>query len=172
MIEDALEMSRIENGKFLVFEELADLREAVTEVTDIMRFQIEQKGLQMITNFTREVPKLILCDIKRLKQVIFNLVGNAIKFTYKGSITVSMRVEGSEIVADVIDTGLGIDKEDLKKLFQFFGKLSKNSDINRGGMGLGLTISKMIIQKLGGQISVISTPNQGSTFTFTLPIKQ
>jgi len=71
---------------------------------------------------------------------------------------------------DVKDTGIGIKPEDLLKLFRFFGTLSKSKDINRGGMGLGLTISKMIVNELGGEINVDSKPNEGSTFSFTFPV--
>ena len=99
------------------------------------------------------------------------MIGNAIKFTYKGAIRINVTIIEGKIVTSVSDSGLGISKEDLAKLFQFFGKLAKSSDINRGGLGLGLTISKMIIQQLGGDIKVESIPKKGSNFTFRLPLK-
>ena len=110
-----------------------------------MKFQVEEKGLQIETDIENTVPLMILNDQKRYKQVLFNLIGNAVKFTYTGRITIHVKVANGHLVTSVSDTGMGISKDDLKKLFQFFGKLSKSSDINRGGMGLGLTISKMIV---------------------------
>ncbi|TNV84067.1 hypothetical protein FGO68_gene12668 [Halteria grandinella] len=98
--------------------------------------------------------------MKRVKQILFNLLGNAIKFTFSGSITVRIDYDTNNQIlkGEIIDTGLGIQKQDLNKLFRFFGTLAMTKDINRGGMGLGLTISKMIVQSLGGDISVMSEP--------------
>lgn len=120
------------------------------------------------------VPIKIYSDMKRFKQILFNLMGNAIKFTFKGKVTVNINFDErtNNLVTDVEDTGVGIKPEDLLKLFRFFGTLSKTKDINRGGMGLGLTISKMIVKQLGGEISVSSKPNVGSKFSFSLPIDQ
>lgn len=90
---------------------------------------------------------MINSDIKRLKQVLFNLMGNAVKFTFKGKLKVSVDfdLELNILTISVKDTGIGIDAQDLQKLFRFFGCLAKSKDINRGGMGLGLTITKMIV---------------------------
>lgn len=116
---------------------------------------------------------MIFSDLKRFKQVLFNLIGNAIKFTFRGKIIVSIAFNEKEstVISEVEDTGIGIKQSDLLKLFHFFGTLSKTKDINRGGMGLGLTISKMIIRQLGGEIAVSSQPNVGSKFTFTIPVE-
>ena len=86
--------------------------------------------------------------------------------------TVVVNFIDGQLITDVEDTGIGIEAEDLQKLFKFFGTLSKSRDINRGGMGLGLTISKMILQQLNGDISVKSIPKKGSVFTFRLPITE
>lgn len=112
-------------------------------------------------------------DEKRLKQVLFNLIGNAIKFTFKGSITLLLDfdAESNFLTGSVTDTGVGIKQGDLDKLFKFFGTLARSKDLNRGGMGLGLTISKMIIQSLGGDISVESECGKGSSFTFSVSVK-
>ena len=109
--------------------------------------------------------------MKRFKQVLFNLIGNALKFTFKGRVVVTAEFHNEELQVDVTDSGLGIKEEDLGKLFKFFGCLQRTKDVNKGGMGLGLTISKMIIQQLGGTINVISTFGEGSKFAFKFPIQ-
>ena len=91
------------------------------------------------------MPESIKTDQKRYRQILFNLLGNSIKFTFKGSITLSIRFSDGCLVSEVTDTGIGMTEEDQTKLFKFFGKLKKSSNINKGGMGLGLTISKMIL---------------------------
>lgn len=102
------------------------------------------------------MPQEIVSDQIRLKQVLFNLIGNAVKFTFKGEISVQVEYEAppSMLIVKVRDTGVGIEKDDLSKLFKFLSKISSTKDMNRSGMGLGLTISKMIVQELGGQIDV------------------
>lgn len=121
-----------------------------------MKFQIDQKNLGFNFHISDEVPFRVVTDIKRFKQVLFNLVGNAIKFTFEGAISLSVTFDktSSILLTEVVDSGIGISKNDLGKLFKFFGTLSKSKDINRGGMGLGLTISKMIVSQLGGEIDV------------------
>lgn len=88
---------------------------------------------------------MMFSDQKRLKQVLFNLIGNAVKFTLTGGITVRAFIEDGNLLIDVADTGIGIAEADLNKLFRFFGQVSSSKNINQGGMGLGLTISKMIV---------------------------
>ncbi|TNV85288.1 hypothetical protein FGO68_gene1251 [Halteria grandinella] len=177
VIEDALDLSRIENNKFTLSKENFNVYEAVEEVCDIMRFQIEAKALQLNVKISNQVPTVIFSDKKRFKQILFNLIGNAIKFTYTGCIRVEVslkehqKTKECQLIVSIIDSGIGIKPEDLQKLFQFFGMLSKSKGINRSGMGLGLTISKMIIRELGGQIEVTSTPNVGSNFTLGIPLE-
>lgn len=147
VIEDALDISRLENNKFKIFNEQFDPRELFRQVTDIMMFQVEQKGLNLECNISENVPTKLISDHKRLRQVLFNIVGNAIKFTFKGSIQISVSYEQflNQLLIVVKDTGVGIQPNDLNKLFKFFGCLAKTKEINKGGMGLGLTISKMLI---------------------------
>ena len=115
-----------------------------------MMFQIEKKGIEMRVNIDQNVPVMINSDQKRIKQILFNLIGNALKFTYKGKITLGLEYDALSgiLSVSVQDTGIGIKPEDLAKLFQFFSQVSSSKNINKSGMGLGLTISKMIIQQL------------------------
>jgi signal transduction histidine kinase len=116
------------------------------------------------------VPETVFSDEKRFKQILFNLVGNAAKFTYTGSITINVDYFESKLHVNVADTGLGITKDDLSRLFHFFGQVAETKNINQSGMGLGLTISKMIVEQLGGAIEVKSIPKKGSTFSFFFPL--
>lgn len=172
VIEDALDMSRIENNKFSIFKEMFDIGEAIREVSQIMEFQVKQKNLSLEIEIADSVPQKIMTDQKRYKQVLFNLIGNAVKFTFHGGIKVIVWFELGDLYTQIDDTGIGIVEEDLNKLFKFFGQISKSKNINRGGMGLGLTISKMIVQQLEGEIYVKSTNQVGSSFTFKIPISE
>ena len=140
IIEDCLEISRLENNKFKIYNEMFDVRGAINEVGEIMKFQIEEKGLQLDLQIRNELPHRILSDMKRFKQVLYNLIGNSLKFTFTGTIKVVVDFikETRELKAEVSDTGIGMDQSDLNKLFKFLSCLSKTKDINRGGMGLGL----------------------------------
>ena len=146
IVEDALDMGRIENNKFETQLENFDIRNVINEVSSILLFGIEHKQLKLLTIVEDSVPQVIRTDQKRYRQVLFNLVGNAIKFTFKGSITIHVFCDKKELlVTRVIDTGIGISEADQLKLFKFFGSLEHSKKINKGGMGLGLTISKLIV---------------------------
>ena len=170
VIEDALDVSRLENNKFQLFKDYFSISDAVKDVCEIMEFQFRQKKLQLILNMKERVPHTVFSDIKRFKQVLFNLLGNAVKFTFKGQVTLSLDFDelSKMLLVDVEDTGVGIMPEDLSRLFKFFSCILRTKDCNRGGMGLGLTISKMIVQELGGEFNVSSSYGFGSKFSFTL----
>ena len=106
--------------------------------------------------------------------MLYNLLGNALKFTYQGAVKVNIEFLHHEklLITKVQDSGIGIQESDLRQLFIFFNCLAKSKDMNRGGMGLGLSISKMITQQLGGEISVTSKPDVGSIFSFKIPINK
>ena len=118
-------MSRIENKKFTIHLESMDIRAAVNEVAEIMSFQISSKGLKLEIKVNLSVPQRILCDVKRYKQILFNLLGNAIKFTYTGKITVNLGFDRSTqiLLTEIHDTGIGIKRSDLLRLFRFFGTI-------------------------------------------------
>jgi signal transduction histidine kinase len=134
-----------------------------------MEFQSNSKGIKLIIDSGSVPQRVINSDSKRYKQILFNLIGNAIKFTFSGSITIKLSyVAPDMLMTEVIDTGLGISGEDKLKLFKFFGKVQSSHSITQGGMGLGLSISKMIVEQLGGSILVCSNPGHGSNFSFTI----
>eukprot|EP00347_Sterkiella_histriomuscorum_P017399 403349526 len=168
LVEDALDMSRLENNKFVINRDYFDVGLSVQQICEIMEIQVKQKHLQLILEIDDSVPKKIFSDQKRYKQVLFNLVGNAIKFTFKGFIKIKLEYIDKFLITTIEDTGIGIQESDLSQLFKFFGKLVSASHMNKGGMGLGLNISKVIVNQLKGEISVQSDHKKGSTFSFTI----
>ena len=107
-------------------------------------------------NIDDNIPAKVRTDKKRFRQIMFNLIGNALKFTFKGAITVKLAFFNGILFTEIQDTGIGIKEHDLNLIFKFFGQIKKSKNINRGGMGLGLTISKAILLQLGGEINVES----------------
>lgn len=145
LVEDALDLSRLENGRFSLCKEDAEIRSTVLGVLEIMKFQAEQKGIGLELHVTENVPETVYTDSKRLKQVIFNLTSNAIKFTFEGLVRVVVTAEGQWLRIRVEDTGTGMQQSELETLFRFFGVLQGSRGINKGGMGFGLTISKKLV---------------------------
>jgi len=168
VIEDALDLSLIENGAFKMNEQLEDPRDAIKEVADCMRFQIEKKGLRLDVQIDPSLPRTMKLDPKRFKQILFNLTGNAVKFTRSGYIRIRSWFENRTFINEVKDSGVGIPASEKDRLFNFFGKLTDNQHMNQQGIGLGLVISKMIVEKCGGTITVSSEEGKGTTFTFYL----
>ncbi|MGV7224635.1 MAG: ATP-binding protein, partial [Nitrospinales bacterium] len=176
IINDLLDVSKIEAGK-LDFEKAPILiREVVQEVSNIFRHLIKEKKIQYHVEIAPDVPTRVITDPLRLKQVLINLVSNAFKFTEKGQISVSVKRKSitqntAEILFRVEDTGIGIAADIQDQLFDAF--IQADSSITRkyGGTGLGLTISKKIIEMMGGNIWVESTPKAGSSFFFTVKFK-
>lgn len=137
--------------------------------------QAKMKNIELIYEADPAVPQVIFTDEKRLKQVFLNLMGNSLKFTCRGHIKLQasikqIRTEDSQTIHklefSVSDSGVGIKSQDISKLFKLFGKLESKNNLNKQGVGLGLTFSKKIIEKLGGQIEVSSKIGEGTTFKF------
>lgn len=171
LVNHMLDISRIESGRLIFNIAPVQLEEIIASEVDGLKILAEQKKLRLqYTRPTVSLPKLEL-DPDRIREVVNNLVGNAIKFTEQGSIAISQEIKGSFILTHVKDTGPGISPEDLKNLFQKFTQ-ARLKHGKSGGSGLGLYVSKIIVKEFGGDIVVNSQPGQGSTFTISLPIKK
>ncbi len=170
LINDILDISKIEAGKTDIFIEEFYFDEVLQEVVDTVSPLVNKKGIDLLYD-TKE-KNIILSDRRQVKQVLINLVDNAIKFTEKGSVKIGYRVlKNKNLEVRVIDTGIGIKKEDISKLFGFFQQVDMSSTKKHEGTGLGLYLSKKLVTMLGGNMSVKSEYGKGSDFTFILPIK-
>lgn len=170
LVNDLLDFARLEAGTFQLRCEMADLNAKIREATDSLRPQLDEAHLVLTLDLAEE-PLMVPMDAQRIGQVLINLVGNAIKFTPAGGrIWVRARVAGSEVLCQVQDTGPGIAPEDQAKLFQRFTQLEAGLQKGKGA-GLGLSISKALVDAHGGRIGVDSLPGSGSTFWFSLPLE-
>lgn len=172
VLNDILDFSKIEAGK-LEFESIPfDLRESLGEAMQTLSFRAHQKGLELIYEVEPDVPESLISDPGRIRQILINLVGNAIKFTERGEILVSVIQESDQeknvrLRFSVADTGIGIPLEKQKKIFEAFSQADGTMARRFGGTGLGLTISTRLVEMMGGRIWVESVPGKGSTFHFT-----
>ena len=175
IINDILDFSKIEAGKLTLELVPFDPRTIVEEVLDLLAIRASEKGLALASVFDEAVPSCVAGDPGRLRQILLNLVGNAVKFTSHGEVVVAVTVDRdaeapSEVVLRVAvrDTGIGIDEEARERLFEAFAQADSSTSRTHGGTGLGLAISKRLTELLGGEIGVTSTPSVGSTFWFTV----
>ncbi|AEJ60864.1 PAS/PAC sensor hybrid histidine kinase [Spirochaeta thermophila DSM 6578] len=175
LINDILDLSKIEAGKMTLSYSPVDLRSFIEEIANIFRTQVENKGLSFILDYAPALPPTVEIDELRLRQVLFNLIGNAIKFTEQGHVKVQVRgtlhTEESKVdlTISVEDTGIGIRPEEREAIFQSFHQSSGQDSRKYGGTGLGLTISKRLVEMMGGTISVESEYGKGTTFTVRIP---
>ncbi len=173
IINDVLDFSKIEAGK-LAFEPIPfDLRVALNEVVYLLTVKADEKGLQLIVQYTPDTPHRFIADPGRIRQVLTNLIGNAIKFTEKGYVLTHVMCEEkndreAQLRVTIEDTGIGISKDKLDLIFGKFTQSDASTTRRYGGTGLGLAISKQIVELMAGSIGVTSSPGQGSTFWFTL----
>ena len=169
LINSILDFSRIEAGKVEVHAEEIDLGELVGECIEISLPLVRGKPLKVEKDVPRDLPAL-LADRTKVKQILLNLLGNAIKFTASGRVLVRVQPQGDAAHVSVVDTGIGIREDDLPRLFEPFHRLHNAMSLKVGGTGLGLAISKRFVELQGGNIWAESRENQGSTFHFTLPL--
>ncbi len=174
LISDILDFSRVEKEKVELERQPLCLRTTVEESLDLIAAQAEEKGLGLSHTIKYGTPDMIMGDPGRLRQILVNLLSNAVKFTDAGDISVYVSSKDTEcgmhqILFKVADTGIGIPQEKMNKLFQPFGQLEMTISQKRDGAGLGLAISKGLVELMGGEIWAESTPGVGSTFYFTIP---
>jgi PAS domain S-box-containing protein len=173
LINDILDFSKIEAGRFELFEGDFDPRDVLAEVAALFCERCAAKNLELVYFIAEDVPSRLRGDPVRLRQVIINLVGNAIKFTERGEILLEMTIaqrEGNEaaVSVSVEDTGIGIEVSKHDKIFESFHQVDNSITRSRGGTGLGLTISKQLVELMGGKIGVDSEVGRGSRFYFTV----
>ena len=176
VINDILDFSKIEAGRLELEKHPFDLRTCVESVVELMASRAHEKGLDIACILEAHTPSAIVGDSTRLRQILLNFVGNAVKFTEKGEVVVSISAglaeAGTEAVHElrfaVRDTGIGIPAERMDRLFQSFSQVDASTARKYGGTGLGLSISKRLIELMGGRVWVESQPGAGSTFYFTI----
>ncbi len=172
LINNILDLSKIEAGCMDIENIDFDLIETCTDVTKILRANAEKKGVTIDFNYDDNMPSYINGDDGRLKQILFNIIGNSIKFTEKGKITFDLTKSKNNYQFKISDTGIGIKPERLKHIFNKFEQEDSSTNRKFGGTGLGLSITKKIIELLEGTIEVTSKVGQGTCFQFTLPLKE
>jgi len=171
LANDLLDFQKLEAGKMLFKMQEGDINKAVRESYDTIHLLAEQKGLYCVLELDNKLPSVSF-DRDKIKQVMANLITNAIKFTGKGGIKIYTYKEGNIVHVKVQDTGPGIKKEDLPKLFQTFSQVATPTKSREKGTGLGLAICKEIIEGHRGKIWVESEPDKGATFHFILPVEE
>jgi signal transduction histidine kinase/DNA-binding response OmpR family regulator len=168
IVNEVLDYSRISSGSFTLVKEPFKLFALLKEVESAMRIQSEKKRLTLLLDLEKASDFELLGDAFRLRQILYNLVGNAIKFTSKGYVKVTLKTiedeKGVNCTFEIMDTGIGIHQDELKKIFNQFEQASSFITRNYGGTGLGLTIVKSLVEAQGGALDVTSQPGQGSTF--------
>ncbi len=171
LIGDILDMSKIEAGRMELRYEMVDVRDLVNDIVATAMPLAQEKGLELITDIEPDVD-LVEADRTRMRQILWNITGNAIKFTEKGSVTISAQVDRRNLLMGVRDTGIGIRPEDIPIVFEQFRQIDGNLNRRAGGTGLGMPITKNLVELHGGKIWVESVLGMGTTFWFTIPLTQ
>ena len=172
LVEDILDVSRIEAGRLEMVSETVDLAALIAEVAALTKVQADEKGLTLLTAVPGDLPR-VRADQSRLRQILLNVIGNAIKFTDRGDVRIVANVEadGSQVRVDVTDTGIGIPPDQQSLLFEKFRQVDASHTRRHGGAGLGLAISKALIERMNGRISLHSEgANKGTTVTLMVPV--
>lgn len=176
ILNDILDISKLESGKLILENIPFDFEKVVIDCLNLFNSQAKSKGIELRKDFPIDLPKPLIGDPIRLRQVILNLLSNAVKFTHEGQVRVSITYTQPQkdmilLTASVIDSGVGISEEDLKHIFDSFTQADVSTTRKFGGTGLGTTISKGIVELMGGTITVSSILNEGSQFNVTIPFQ-
>ncbi len=174
VVNDVLDFSKVEAGRLVVEHVGFDLLDLVEGVLDVLSPQADGKGLELVLRLPESLPVRVVGDPARLRQVLLNLGGNAVKFTEVGAVTVTVRPaerDGGATLFEVADTGIGMSAEQVEGLFEAFSQAETSTARRYGGTGLGLTISRSLARLMGGDIAVESMPGEGSVFRFAVQLE-
>ena len=167
IVNDVLDLSKLEAGQVELEEEAFDVFECIEDALDVFATDADERDIDLAYVADDDVPEVIIGDITRLRQVVVNLVSNALKFTERGSVTVSVRsIDYETMEVSVADTGIGIPQENIERLFEAFKQQDSSTTRKFGGTGLGLTICRRLVNLMGGALTVSSVVGEGSTFSF------
>lgn len=169
LVSDLLDFSRLENNRISIEQVPVNIKLAIENTCSALQPMAEQKGIELTCDVDDRLERRYMTDPYRVKQILTNLVSNAVKFTNEGSVEITGKIDGFDIVISVIDTGIGIAPEKHAAVFREFTQAHSGIEKKFGGTGLGLTISKRIVELLGGSISLESEEGKGTIFTITLP---
>ncbi len=168
LVNDILDFSKMKNNDIILHKKPVDMRQITEIVSTLLIPVIGQKPVKILNNINSEMPPAF-ADENRIQQIMYNIIGNAVKFTDSGSITISSSLSESEMEISISDTGIGIPAEKFENIFEYFEQVDTSDTRSYGGTGLGLAITKNLVELHGGKISVSSKPGSGSIFRFTIP---
>lgn len=174
IINDILDLSKIEAGKMVIQNEAINIYNIIKEIETIFAHITKEKGIRFVIDIQEEIPLALMLDETRIRQILFNLIGNAVKFTETGEVTLSVmeRIKEQDkidLIISVKDTGIGIPSDQQSLIFESFNQQEGQRTVQYGGTGLGLTITKRLVEMMGGNIVLSSVSGQGSVFTIMLP---
>lgn len=171
LINEILDFSKIEAGKIKIEKHSFSLNTLMHQVTSIFFTVAKEKDIDLLLEIGNDLPERVLGDELRLRQVLINLTGNAVKFTDRGTVSISLQYKKPHFIFTIKDTGIGIPKERIEDIFKTFVQADSSTERKYGGSGLGLSISNSLVNLMGGNIDVSSNIGQGTTFTISLPLE-
>jgi signal transduction histidine kinase/DNA-binding response OmpR family regulator len=171
IINDILDFSKIDAGHIELDPAPFDLREAVEDVATLVSSRVAEKDLELVVRVDPALPAWIVGDVGRIRQILTNLTGNAVKFTEKGHVLIEVSAEGSDVLFRIEDTGIGIPQEKIAAVFEKFSQVDNSSTRRHEGTGLGLAIASRLVELMGGSMGVESELGKGSTFWFRFPLE-
>ncbi|HEX5311695.1 hybrid sensor histidine kinase/response regulator [Aquabacterium sp.] len=172
LIEGTLDLARIESGKLTLAPKPVRLKELLDQIVAVVEPQARQKGLRFVNDLGSDLPEVVKADERRVRQILINVLGNAVKFTHTGQVTFKVRHAREMARIEIVDTGPGIAADELARIFEPFERGSSAAGQSAGGTGLGLTISKMLTDLMGGEMNVSSQAGLGTTFEIRLFLPQ